>query len=157
MLVALGVSLAAKAQDGPAPKLAWQIGPTTGAIGDKATIAVPAGYGFLGAADTKKFLELNHNLASGREYLLAPAKFNWFALFEFEPVGYVKDNEAIDTDEVLRDVREGTARGNEERRKRGWDTMTGNICNQNAQTFFVHFYKIIKISRHRCHGYIMGG
>ena len=70
MLVALGVSLAAKAQDGPAPKLAWQIGPTTGAIGDKATIAVPAGYGFLGAADTKKFLELNHNLASGREPLL---------------------------------------------------------------------------------------
>ena len=124
MLVALGVSLAAKAQDGPAPKLAWQIGPTTGAIGDKARIAVPAGYGFLGAADTKKFLELNHNLASGREYLLAPAKFDWFALFEFEPIGYVKDNEAIDADEVLRDVREGTARGNEERRKRGWDTMS---------------------------------
>jgi uncharacterized membrane-anchored protein len=85
---------------------------------------VPNGYGFLDAADTKKFQELNHNLANGREYLLAPAKFNWFALFEFEPIGYVKDNEKIDADEVLRTVRDGTARGNEERKKRGWDTMT---------------------------------
>lgn len=124
MLLAVCVSLAAKAQDEPAPKLAWQVGPTTAAIGDKATIKVPDGYGFLGAADTKKFLELNHNLANGREYLLAPKKFTWFALFEFEPIGYVKDNETIDADEVLSDVREGTARGNEERRKRGWDTMS---------------------------------
>lgn len=124
MLVALGVGLAARAQSEAAPKLAWQIGPTTAEIGDKATIRVPDGYGFLGAADTKKFMELNHNLASGREYLLAPKKFTWFALFEFDPVGYVKDNETIDADEVLRSVRKGTAQSNEERRKRGWDTMS---------------------------------
>lgn len=108
----------------PLAELAWQRGPSEALIGDKATIKVPAGYVFLGAADTKKFMEANHNVSSGQEYLLAPENLQWFSLFAFEPIGYVKDNETIDADAVLDTVREGTKQGNEERKRRGWSTMS---------------------------------
>ena len=114
------------ADDAPNPiaSLAWQLGPGQGAIGDKAKINVPDGYAFLGAADTKKFMELNHNFANDNEYLLAPKTLSWFAVFQFNPVGYVKDDETLDADQLLETVKTATARGNEERRRRGWGTMS---------------------------------
>ena len=45
------VTMAVCAQEDPVSKLDWQIGPTTGMIGDKATIRVPEGYAFLGNVD----------------------------------------------------------------------------------------------------------
>ena len=47
----------------PLSKLAWQVGPAQGAIGTKASINIPEGFVFLGADDTKKFMEMNQNLA----------------------------------------------------------------------------------------------
>lgn len=108
----------------PLAALAWQRGPLEALIGDKATITVPAGYVFLGSTDTKKFMEASHNVSSGHEYLLAPENLQWFSLFSFEPIGYVKDNETIDADAVLDTVKEGTKQGNEERKSRGWSTMS---------------------------------
>lgn len=108
----------------PLADLAWQRGPSEGLIGGKATIKVPPGYVFLGSADTKKFMEANHNVSSGQEYLLAPDSLQWFSLFSFDPIGYVKDNETIDADAVLDTVKEGTKQGNEERKRRGWSTMS---------------------------------
>src|SRR5258708_6148803 len=116
-------AVTAYAQENPLSKLGWQFS-GDGVIGDKATIKIPEGYAFLGAADTKKFMELNENLTSGREYLFAPKDLSWFAVFEFSPVGYVKDDEKIDADSVLNTVRKSTEKGNEERRKRGWGTLS---------------------------------
>lgn len=115
----------AKADD-PATgdKLAWQDGPTSGAIGDVATINVPKGYEFLDATDTKKFLEMHHDIAGSNEYLLTPRNFSWFALFHFEPVGYVKDNETLDPTSLLKTVKNENAQGNEERKQRGWPTLS---------------------------------
>ena len=104
--------------------LRWETGPKESYIGDKAKITVPDGYVFLGAEDTAKFMEMNQNLPSGNEYLFAPDDLRWFAVFEFDPVGYVKDNETLDSQSLLDTVIEGTKQGNIERRKRGWGTMT---------------------------------
>jgi len=120
----IGFGIAQADDSNPLSKLAWQFGPTQGAIGDKATLSIPEGFAFLGAAETKKFMELNKNLASGNEYLLAPTSLAWFAVFEFNPTGYVKDNETVDANEILESVKNGTAAGNEERKKRGWPTMS---------------------------------
>lgn len=128
LVVALSVAMAmpiVRADDvNPLLELAWQLGPTQGAIGDKATINIPEGFAFLGATDTKKFMEMNQNLASGNEYLLAPETLNWFAVFHFNPVGYVKDNDPLDAADLLESVKKGTQQGNEERRRRGWRTMS---------------------------------
>lgn len=117
-----GLSYAQEAN--PLAGLAWKRGPTEAFIGDKATIKVPPGYVFLGSADTKKFMEANHNVSSGHEYLLAPDDLQWFSLFSFDPIGYVKDNDTVDADAVLDTVKEGTKQGNEERKRRGWSTMS---------------------------------
>ncbi len=105
-------------------ELDWQFGPTTSYIGDKAEIDVPDGYGFLGAEDTAKMMELMENIPNDNEYLLAPDDLSWFAVFEFNPVGYVEDNETLDPDTLLASVKKGTAQSNVERRNRGWGTMS---------------------------------
>lgn len=124
ILAFMGFGIAQGDNSNPLLQLAWQMGPGQASIGDKGTINIPEGFAFLGAADTKKFMELNQNLAADDEYLIAPKSLAWFAVFEFNPTGYVKDNDTIDANQVLDSVKEGTAAGNEERKKRGWSTMS---------------------------------
>lgn len=108
----------------PIASLAWQIGPSQASIGDNASIKIPDGFAFLGATEAKKFMELTQNIPGREEYVLAPTSLNWFAIFSFNPVGYVKDDETVDADEVLETVRNGTEAGNEIRRQKGWSTMS---------------------------------
>lgn len=118
----------ARAQDpaggDPIAELPWRFGPTTGAIGDRATIEIPEGYAFLGAEGARAFNELMENPPTGfDEYVVAPQDLSWVAYFSFDPVGYVKDDETLDADSILESVREGTRQGNIERENRGWDTL----------------------------------
>ena len=46
----------------PIASLAWQLGPSQASIGDKASIKIPDGFAFLGAAEAKKFMELTQNI-----------------------------------------------------------------------------------------------
>jgi uncharacterized membrane-anchored protein len=104
--------------------LNWKIGPEEGLIGNKAKIYIPEGYAFLGSRDTKKLMEMMENIPGENEYVFAPNDLSWFAVFEFDSVGYVKDNETLDAQSLLDTVTRGTEQGNVERRKRGWSTMT---------------------------------
>lgn len=123
-ILLLSVGVAQGEETNPFAKLAWQVGPKQGLIGSKATINIPSGFAFLDAAETKKFMELNQNLATNDEYLIAPSNLAWFAIFQFRPTGYVKDDETVDAKDVLESVKQGTATGNEERKKRGWNTIS---------------------------------
>ncbi|MGH6891371.1 MAG: DUF2167 domain-containing protein [Dongiaceae bacterium] len=104
----------------PLSQLDWVVGPTDVEIGRQARLAVPEGFMFLNPQETAKFQELIENPTSGRESLIAPDDLRWFGLFAFDDVGYVKDDEDIDADELLDSVKEGTEYANEERRKKGW-------------------------------------
>jgi len=100
-------------------KLAWQRGPGEGAIGSKAKIQIPNGFTFLDERNTRRFLELMGNPPRDGHYLIAPANLDWFAVFSFDPVGYVKDDEKIDAAELLDSLKKGDAPGNEERKRLG--------------------------------------
>jgi uncharacterized membrane-anchored protein len=105
----------------------WQKGPSVGDLGTNAQVQVPAGYLFVGAKDTRTIMEANHNPITGREMgFVAPAGEDWFAVFEFDDVGYVKDDEkdSLDATALLDSIKAGTEAGNKERLKRGWPTMT---------------------------------
>ena len=105
----------------------WQKGPSVGDLGSHAQVKVPEGYLFVGARDTRTIMEANHNPTTGREMgFVAPAGEDWFAVFEFDDVGYVKDDDKDSLDEtaLLDSIKEGTEAGNKERLKRGWPTMT---------------------------------
>ncbi|MGB2717409.1 MAG: DUF2167 domain-containing protein [Vicinamibacterales bacterium] len=108
----------------------WQDGPSVGQLGDIAQIKIPEGYRFAGQEGVKRFLELTQNPVSGDELGVlissgGTADEGWFVIFEFNPIGYVKDDEKgkLDADAILTSLKAGNERGNEERRKRGWSTL----------------------------------
>jgi uncharacterized membrane-anchored protein len=101
-------------------KLHWQEGPSVGAIGNTATIAVPEGYVFLGDNDARRFIELAGNPRPDTStYLIAPRSLKWFAVFEFEPTGYIKDDETIDSAKLLEQLKKKDEPQNAERKRLG--------------------------------------
>jgi uncharacterized membrane-anchored protein len=110
------------------PQLAWKRGPGKIPIGSVAEIELGDHFVALDAAGTRKFLELNQNPTEGNEVaVVAPATDgeSWFLLFQYDEIGYVRDDERNDLDAaaMLDSIRDGTKKANEERKKRGWATM----------------------------------
>lgn len=126
----LACSVSALAQDrSPLDDIDWQSGPGTGQLGNIAQLRLPDGYRFSGRDGVRKFLEMTQNPVHGSELgvVIPPEQSgaHWFVIFDFNSVGYVKDDEKNDLDAngILDSIKTGTARSNEERRKRGWPTM----------------------------------
>ncbi len=129
LAAALGCAAAAGAGESPGTKLEWVKGPGKASIGSWAEITVPAGYMFTGKEGTEALMKSMGNLTTGREAgFLAPAsvfedhaKHTWFVVFEFNPVGYVKDDEkdSINAPKLLAQMQEGNKRANEERVRQG--------------------------------------
>jgi uncharacterized membrane-anchored protein len=107
-----------------ARELHWIKGPQKVQLFDNSELLVPEGYVFLNPTDTAKLEELQHNLSHGTAYFLAPQDGRWEALFGFSDDGYVKDNEPIDADSILKHIQTSTEQGNQQRRDRGWDEMS---------------------------------
>lgn len=115
-------------------KIPWTEGPSLGKLGQEAEVAVPDGCVFTGADGTRQFMELNQNPVSGIErgtVLCRLADTNgqtestWFAVFEFEESGYVKDDEkgSLDPEVILASLKRGNERGNRERKEHGWSAI----------------------------------
>jgi len=92
-------------------------GPADANIGGLATIKVPKGLSFLDGPNTRKFLELNLNPPRDNHYTLSSQDFSWFAVFYFENVGYVKDDEKLDPDALLKSLQASDDRANTERKR----------------------------------------
>jgi uncharacterized membrane-anchored protein len=136
-LIAVGQSHKRRPAPSPSPtpesgwtnfdEVDWQKGPSVGELGTTAKVGVPDGYVFAGAKDTRVIMEANHNPITGREIgFVAPGGEDWFAVFEFDDVGYVRDDEkdSLDAAALLESIKAGTAASNKERVQRGWPTMT---------------------------------
>ncbi len=104
-------------------ELAWVKGPTSVPVGKNAKLMIPENYVFLDTANTSKFEELNENLSNNKEVMVAPADLHWSAYLEFDEGGYVKDDEKINVDDLLKSLQEGTESTNAERQKRGWTPL----------------------------------
>jgi uncharacterized membrane-anchored protein len=100
--------------------LDWVSGPATVKIGSNSSLELPEGYVFLDQSNTAKFEELNQNLSSGEEVMVAPDSLSWAAYLVFEGEGYVKDDDKIDAPAILKTLTDGTEASNEERERRGW-------------------------------------
>jgi uncharacterized membrane-anchored protein len=103
--------------------LNWTVGPQQVEMFGNSTFQVPKDYLFLGTADTAKLQALEKDLSNGTQYFLAPKNFRWQVFFRFTADGYVKDDETIDADAILKNIQESTQRANRERRERGYDEM----------------------------------
>lgn len=113
----------AQAQEQEDPKvremrsLQWQHGPMTFGLGSKATIKLPKETGALAEGESSKFLRLTGNLPSPGMNIIVGG--NWWATFEFDDSGYIKDDDRIDADALLKELKESDGPSNEERRKQG--------------------------------------
>ncbi|HTF89501.1 MAG TPA: DUF2167 domain-containing protein, partial [Planctomycetota bacterium] len=102
-------------------------GPTLADLGTIAQIQVPEGCHFLGAADSRRFLEENGNISSQRELgIVLNAEPSWFVVFEYSDEGHIKDDDKddLDADEIWKMLKSGNEAGNEEKKRRGWPTLT---------------------------------
>lgn len=119
---------AAKAKaDSPVEKLHWKAGPTTAELRDRARIKVPEGFRFVDSAEAAKLLVMMGNRSTGRELgFLQHIKDHWAVVFEFDDVGFVKDDDKdkLDADKLLKTIKEGTEQGNKYRAERGIPPMT---------------------------------
>lgn len=99
--------------------LKWQASPSTGTIASVAEIRLTGDLRFLGQEGTQRFLELNGNPPRPNQYTLAPQNIDWFAVFSYRPSGYVRDNEQLNPDELIRILQRNNESGFEERRRLG--------------------------------------
>lgn len=119
--------VSASGQTPEAGSVKWQEGPSIEDLGTIAQVRVPAGYVFAGANDTRALMEAMQNPTSGTELgFVAPAGLDWFVVFEFDDVGYVRDDEksTLNPDALLDSIKRGTEASNKERQRRGWASMT---------------------------------
>jgi uncharacterized membrane-anchored protein len=136
----LSAAVGVRGQERSPSDIRWQSGPAAGSLGDIAQISIPEGFRFTGQAGTKTFLELTQNPTNGDELgILLPESAEdgrWFVVFEFNPIGYVKDDEKdkLDADDMISNIRRGTEAANEERKRRGWSTMS--IVGWHTQPFY---------------------
>jgi uncharacterized membrane-anchored protein len=110
-------------QESPIDKVKWIHGPAQVSLGSIANINLPEGYIFADAENTRVFMEITQNPPTGYELgTVMSNNGDWFAVFEFSETGYIKDDEksSLDADAILKQIKEGNERGNEERKKRGW-------------------------------------
>jgi len=108
---------AASAPQNPILALPWQAGPEKLALGDRADLNLASGFASLDETSSSKFLELTGNLPTNGLNIVRGG--HWWATFEFDGAGYVKDDEKIDADALLKQIKDGDEAGNEERKKRG--------------------------------------
>lgn len=98
-------------------------GPQTVELRDQARLDLPAGYGFVPAREGAAVMDLLGNQTDERFVgLIFPASdAQWFVTIDYEPSGYIKDDDARDwdADELLEGLKEGTEAANEHRRQIG--------------------------------------
>ena len=101
----------------------WQVGPGMVQMDDMAELNLPEGYLFANGDDTRLLMEAMGNPPSYTEKgMYGPPTLDWFVVFEFDDIGYVKDDEKdeLDADDMLESIREANEESNKYRRERGF-------------------------------------
>ena len=121
LALSFGLLPASGAQTGE-PKLKSLDGPAKARLEGVAQIDVPVGYTFLDGKTTRSLMKAMGEPTTGQELgLLSPTNEDWSIIFEFNDVGYVKDDDKdkLDAGKLLESIKRGTAEANKQRIKAG--------------------------------------
>lgn len=97
-------------------------GPATAELSNVAQLTVPAGYVFLDGKTTRAMMRAAGEPSSGNEVgFLRPTNGGWAVYFEYDDVGYVKDDEKdkLDAAKLLKAIKAGNDEANKERERNG--------------------------------------
>ena len=102
---------------------AKQTGPATIEFRDQASLQLPAGYIYVPSREGKAVMEAMGNQTDDRflGLILPASQADWFVTLDYEPAGYIKDDDARewDADELLQSLKDGTEAANEHREQMG--------------------------------------
>ncbi len=108
----------AQADTNTDPDYEWLDGPATGELARVSSLGIPEGYIFTGPKGTKIVMQQFGNVVTDKEIGMIVAPSNaWIAVFEFDPIGYVKDDDkdSLDADAILTSMRDSQKQDNERR------------------------------------------
>lgn len=112
---------------GAAAQAAQVVGPSAVKLGEQAVLQLPQGYIWVPEPAAGRLMRAMGNSIDTRLLgLVFPAgDAEWLVVAEYEPSGYVKDDDARDwdVDELLQSLKDGTDAANEERRERGFPEL----------------------------------
>ena len=119
LMFACTIGVAQGNQQQELQSLHWLKAPSIGKIGDKSEFKLTEDFLFLDDTDTSKFLQINGNLPQSDSYTIANGKADWFGILNFVNEGYVKDDERIDADALLAELKKKNKANNEQKRQNG--------------------------------------
>ncbi|HEY0686619.1 MAG TPA: DUF2167 domain-containing protein [Steroidobacter sp.] len=100
-----------------------QVGPTQVQFRDQASLKLPEGYVYIPAKEGTALMESMGNQTDERflGLILPESEATWFVTLDYEPAGYIKDDDAKhwDADELLQSLKDGTEAANEHREQMG--------------------------------------
>lgn len=104
-------------------------GPADIKLRDQATLKLPAGYVWVPEPAAGQYMKAmgNHPDERGLGLIFPQAESdNWMVVAEYEPSGYIKDEDAQnwDVDDMFKSLQEGTEAANEERRAQGFPELS---------------------------------
>ncbi len=104
-----------------------KLGPTKIDLGHDLTLDLPAGDVYFDPTRAKKLLEESGSFHNDSILGLVGSlekDSNWFVTIDYTEEGYVKDDEKVDADAILKAMREGTEEENKERVEKGFSALT---------------------------------
>jgi uncharacterized membrane-anchored protein len=109
-----------EADDGP--PLPWKDGPQKVDLGHGASIDLPAHRRFLGLPEAGQLMEKMGNLYNDDllGIVVSDDDAEYLVVLRYDEEGFIKDNDKLDSKEILESIRSGEAEYNEERKKRGF-------------------------------------
>jgi uncharacterized membrane-anchored protein len=100
--------------------LGWLAPGATGSLANRAVFTASSAYTFLGPVDTDRFLKLNGNLSrEGTSVTIATRRGEWFGILDFSPEGYIKDDETLDAEALLKSLKQSNSLANDTKRQQG--------------------------------------
>ncbi len=111
----------------PASEYTWQVGPAKIPLGHDITLDLPADNVYLNPSDAKKLLEKSGNFMDDSFLGMVVPKNEdggtWWVAIEYTDEGYVKDEEKLDGDAILKNIKDGTEELNKMREEKGFPPL----------------------------------
>jgi uncharacterized membrane-anchored protein len=110
----------------PTGRFQWIAGPQPIDLGYDISLKLPDRHSFLSAVEARQLLDRLGNFHNGNVLGVVGSKdahATWFVTIRYDEQGYVKDTGAIDTEELLRVLENGTEEANRERHAHGFKPL----------------------------------
>jgi uncharacterized membrane-anchored protein len=107
-------------------RFSWKPGPQSIDLGHDIALALPDRDAFLGPPEAGQLLEKLGNFHNENLLGVVVGKDDvstWIVTIRYDEEGYVKDTDAINADELLSAIKEGTEEANQEREEHGFKPL----------------------------------